>query len=76
MASILNIPFCVAGGIRSIHDAENILNMGADKISINYEAINNPVFVEESAKEFGTQCIVVSIDVKLINGTYYVYNHK
>jgi len=70
------MPITVGGKIKKLKDIEKRLELGADKISINNEAINNPSFIEESAKEFGAQCIVVSIDVKFINGNYYVYNHK
>ena len=62
IAKILNIPFCVAGGIRTIADAEAILNAGADKISINSPALENPAFISQLANEFGQQCVVVGID--------------
>ena len=62
IARRINIPFCVAGGIRSIEDARTILNDGADKISINSPALENPAFITELAETFGTQCIVVGID--------------
>lgn len=62
VARCLNIPFCVAGGIRSLQDAEKILNSGADKISINSPAIENPKFIDLLANTFGTQCVVIGID--------------
>ena len=62
VARRINIPFCVAGGIRSIEDAKVILNDGADKISINSPALERPEFISELATIFGTQCIVVGID--------------
>ncbi len=62
VAKRINIPFCVAGGIRNIEDARIILNNGADKISINSPALENPGFISELAAVFGTQCIVVGID--------------
>ena len=62
IARRINIPFCVAGGIRSIEDAKVVLNDGADKISINSPALERPKFISELAKDFGTQCIVVGID--------------
>ncbi|MEM8982294.1 MAG: imidazole glycerol phosphate synthase subunit HisF [Pseudomonadota bacterium] len=62
IAAELNIPFCVAGGIRSIADAEAVLNRGADKISVNSPALERPALVDELAKRFGSQCIVVGID--------------
>jgi len=75
VASILNIPFCVAGGIRSIHDAENILNMGADKISINTPALTNPDLIDKLVNRFGSQCIVIGMDTLLNNGDYYVHKY-
>jgi len=62
VARRINIPFCVAGGIRSIADARAILNDGADKISVNSPALENPGFITELAGVFGTQCVVVGID--------------
>ena len=70
IAKEINIPFCVAGGIRSIKDAENILAQGADKISINSPALENPNFINELATRFGVQCVVVGID-SFHNGTDY-----
>jgi|TARA_B100001250_G_scaffold63830_1_gene50245 cyclase len=75
VASILNIPFCVAGGIKSIDDAENILNMGADKISINTPALINPNLIDELVNRFGSQCVVIGIDTLLNNGNYYVHKY-
>ncbi|WP_343189521.1 imidazole glycerol phosphate synthase subunit HisF [Buchnera aphidicola] len=62
IAKIINIPFCVAGGIKSIQDVENILSLGADKISINSPAIENPNLIYQIAKYFGSQCVVIGID--------------
>lgn len=62
IARVLDIPFCVAGGIRSVQDAEDVLNAGAEKISINSPALENPALIDELAKRFGSQCIVVGID--------------
>jgi len=62
VAATLDIPFCVAGGIRSIADAEEILAAGADKISINTPALLDPNLITELAKRFGQQCVVVGID--------------
>jgi len=70
VAEVLDIPFSVAGGIRSIADAEEVLNYGADKISIN-----NPGLIDELAKRFGTQCVVIGIDSLEDNGTYKVYQN-
>ena len=65
VARRINIPFCVAGGIRSIKDARAILNDGADKISVNSPALERPEFITELAEAFGTQCVVVGIDSRL-----------
>src|SRR5690606_5289806 len=62
IARILDIPFCVAGGIRTLADAEEILNFGADKISVNTPALENPTFVDELVKRFGSQCVVIGVD--------------
>ena len=65
VARRINIPFCVAGGIRTVADARAILNDGADKISVNSPALENPDFIIELADAFGTQCVVVGIDSRL-----------
>ncbi|MBI2020918.1 imidazole glycerol phosphate synthase subunit HisF [Candidatus Giovannonibacteria bacterium] len=68
------IPVTVGGGIRSIHDINNALRAGADKVAINTYAIHNPAFLTEAAKEFGSQCIVLYIEAKRRpDGTYEVY---
>lgn len=61
------IPFTVGGGIRSLQDMYNLLDSGCDKISINSSAIKNPSLIHEGAKSFGSQCIVVAIDVKKVS---------
>ena len=66
MASQVFIPLTVGGGIRNISDIKNMLKAGADKVSINTAAVNNPSFVRQAAKQFGSQCIVVAIDAKQI----------
>lgn len=58
------IPLTVGGGIRTLEDIRNILNAGADKISINSYAVKNPDFINEASKKFGSQCVVVAIDAK------------
>ena len=75
VAKQINIPFCVAGGIKSIVDAEEILNFGADKISINTPAINNPRLINALADKFGSQCVVVGIDSFQMNDQYNVYSY-
>ena len=62
VAEVLDIPFCVAGGIRNLSDAETVLNLGADKISINSPALENPGLIEILARRFGSQCVVVGVD--------------
>ena len=64
VASEVFIPFTVGGGIRTVDDIREILNAGADKVSLNSAAVKNPEFVREAAEMFGSQCIVVAIDVK------------
>jgi cyclase len=63
VARELDIPFCVAGGIRSIGGAERVLAAGADKVSVNSPALTRPDLIDELAARFGTQCVVVGIDV-------------
>ena len=75
VAAILDIPFCVAGGIRSIEDAEDVLNKGADKISINSPALANPALITSLAKRFGSQCVVIGIDSHAEPGDYRVYRN-
>jgi cyclase len=75
VASVLDIAFCVAGGIRTIQDAETILNLGADKISINTPALENPTLIESLARRFGSQCVVVGIDSSAENDDYLVYQY-
>ena len=75
VAEILDIPFCVAGGIRSLQDAEEVLNYGADKISINSPALARPDLINELAKRFGSQCVVVGIDSRDEDGVYRVYQN-
>jgi cyclase len=68
------IPLTVGGGLRTIDDIKNVLRAGADKVSINTAAVNNPNFIEEAALRFGSSTIVVSIEaIKDSNGSYYVY---
>jgi cyclase len=75
VAEVLDIPFCVAGGIRSVADAEEVLRNGADKISINSPALANPGLITDLARRFGSQCVVVGIDSREENGRYRVYRN-
>ena len=68
MASQVFIPLTVGGGVRTVQDIRNLLNAGADKVSINTAAVFNPEFVGEAAARFGSQCIVVAIDAKKVSG--------
>jgi len=62
VAEVIDIPFCVAGGIRSVAEARRILQAGADKISVNTPAVRNPDLVDALADAFGSQCVVVGVD--------------
>jgi len=62
VAEVIDIPFCVAGGIRSVEDARKILQRGADKVSINTPAVQRPGLIDELVEAFGSQCVVVGID--------------
>jgi len=73
VAEQVNIPFTVGGGISSISDVDLLLKSGADKVSINSSAIKNPALVNELAEKFGSQCVVVAIDAKKINGEWIVH---
>lgn len=75
VAATLNIPFTVGGGISSIEDVSIMLNAGAEKVSINSSAVKNPALVDELAREFGSQCVVVAIDTRNVNGTNLVHTH-
>ena len=75
VARVINIPFCVAGGIRTLLDAEKILNAGADKISINSPALENPDLINQFVKAFGQQCVVIGIDSLGNEGRYTVYQY-
>jgi imidazole glycerol-phosphate synthase subunit HisF len=76
VAETVNIPFAVGGGIRTVEDVRLILENGADKVSINTAAVEKPAIIEESAKKFGSQCIVIAIDAKSDgNGSWKVYLH-
>jgi len=75
IAEVINIPFCVAGGIKNLEEAKEILNNGADKISINTPALANPNLISELANEFGSQCVVVGIDSRQVGNKYMVYSY-
>ncbi|TXD50351.1 MULTISPECIES: imidazole glycerol phosphate synthase subunit HisF [unclassified Polaribacter] len=73
VAEQVNIPFTVGGGISSIEDVDVLLKCGADKVSINSSAIKRPQLVNELAEKFGSQCVVVAIDAKQIEGEWFVH---
>ncbi|HMX99173.1 MAG TPA: imidazole glycerol phosphate synthase subunit HisF [Agitococcus sp.] len=76
MASEVFVPLTVGGGIRKLEDIRNLLNAGADKVSINSTAVTNPDFVREAAERFGSQCIVVAIDAKKVaDGRWEIFTH-
>jgi cyclase len=72
VARILDIPFCVAGGIRSVADAEAVLACGAEKISVNSPALSDPGLIDALSERFGAQCVVVGIDSLALAGAYRV----
>lgn len=73
VARQVNIPFTIGGGINEIRDAEILLNSGADKISINSAAVRNPQLIDDLAKSFGTQFVVVAVDTRFVDGKNYVH---
>lgn len=75
IATHINIPFTVGGGISTIADVSLLLENGADKISVNTAAVNNPSLVNKLSMNFGSQCIVVAIDTRLINDEWMVVTH-
>lgn len=75
VAEVLDIPFCVAGGIRSVAEAEDVLRFGADKISINSPALADPALITALARRFGSQCVVVGVDSREEKQGYRVYRN-
>jgi len=75
IARLLDIPFCVAGGIRCVADAEAVLNAGAEKISVNSPALADPDLIDQLSARFGVQCVAVGIDSHTIAGEYRVYQY-
>ena len=73
VARVLDIPFCVAGGIRSVADAEAVLNAGAEKVSVNSPALADPPLIDALAARFGSQCVVVGIDSQTTEAGYKVH---
>ena len=75
VARVLDIPFCVAGGIRSVADAEAVLNAGAEKVSVNSPALADPSLIDALSARFGSQCVVVGIDSQTTPEGYRVYQY-
>ena len=73
VASKIFIPLTVGGGINTVDDFDRVLNCGADKVSVNSGAIRNPSLIEEAAKKYGNQCVVLSVDVKRVDGSFKVF---
>ncbi len=73
IARHINIPFTVGGGISSVEDVSVLLACGADKISVNTSAVRNPKLISDLASQFGSQCVVLAIDTKYIDGEWYVF---
>lgn len=74
VASTIFIPLTVGGGINSIFDFDRVLKCGADKVSVNSGAIRNPSLIEEAAKKYGNQCVVLSVDAKRVDNKYTVFS--
>ncbi len=73
VAKTIFIPLTVGGGINTLEDFDRVLKCGADKVSVNSGAIRNPALVREAAKKYGDQCVVLSADVKRVDGVYRVF---
>ena len=73
VAEQIFIPLTVGGGIHSLADFERVLQCGADKVSVNSGALKNPDLIEQAAKRYGDQCVVLSVDVKRVDGVYTVF---
>lgn len=74
VANEIFIPLTVGGGINTIKDFDMVLKSGADKVSVNSGAIKNPNLIREAAEKYGNQCVVLSIDIKRVNGKYSVFS--
>ncbi len=75
IAKEIDIPFCVAGGIKSVEDAKTILHLGADKVSINSKALERPNLINEISHAIGSQSVVVGIDSKWVDHDWYVFQY-
>ena len=75
VASHIFIPLTVGGGVRAIEDFDRILKNGADKVSVNSGALNNPDLIDKAARKYGNQCVVLSMDVKRVEGEFKVFSN-
>lgn len=73
VASQIFIPLTVGGGINTLDDFDRVLKCGADKVSVNSGAIKNPAIIEQAAKKYGSQCVVLSTDIKMVDGKYHLF---
>lgn len=73
VASKIFIPLTVGGGINTVDDFDRVLKCGADKVSVNSGALKNPTLIKEAAKKYGDQCVVLSVDIKRVNGKFTVF---
>ena len=73
VARTIFIPLTVGGGINTLDDFDRVLKCGADKVSVNSGAIRNPKLIEEAAKKYGDQCVVISADVRRVDGVFRVF---
>ncbi|MEG1612906.1 MAG: imidazole glycerol phosphate synthase subunit HisF [Clostridia bacterium] len=74
VASEIFIPLTVGGGINAVSDFERVLNCGADKVSVNSGAIKNPILISDAAKIYGNQCVVLSMDIKRVDGKFVIFS--
>lgn len=75
VAAEINIPFTVGGGINSLEDAAAVIEAGADKVSLNSAAVRNPALIATIAAEFGSQCVVVAIDIRFVEDNWWVFTN-
>ena len=75
VASQIFIPLTVGGGINTLEDFDRVLKCGADKVSVNSGAIKDPSLIEKGAMRYGDQCVVLSMDVKRVDGSFHIYSH-
>ena len=74
VASEIFIPLTVGGGINTLDDFDRVLKCGADKVSVNSGAIKDPTIIEKAAKKYGDQCVVLSMDIKRVDGSFHIFS--